>query len=157
VNKINPNRYPIYKFFGSFYSKVILVPVWISLKVFCICSIYLCHILIPFVYYSTTLSSNLKTNVLRQITGRRGGGLEAQLWVQSTIISEIIPRSHNKYPEYCLLSGERNRVRKDTQPCVRLGTPSDSRDSPAAGSVRAFLGQWFKTNFLYYFHHSCSR
>ena len=116
--------------------------VWISLQVFCICSIYLCHILIPFLYYSTKLSSALTTNV--------------KLSEPSTIISDIIPRSHKKYPEYCLLSGERNPVRKDAEPCVCLWTPSDSRISLSAGSVRAFLGHWFKANYLYYIHHSCS-
>jgi hypothetical protein len=52
------------------------------------------------------------------MTDNYQGGPEAQLTEPSIIINEITPRSHYRYPEYCLLSGERNPVRNDAQPIL---------------------------------------
>jgi len=40
----------------------------------------------------------------------------------TSVISEITRRSHDRYPEYCPLSGERNPVRKNRQPILVLFT-----------------------------------
>jgi hypothetical protein len=103
---------------------------------------------IPFLWFSqysnvTHLSPISVPKSVDYLTGRGPTGdytIGAPLPV---IISEVISRSHNSDPEYCLLSEERNPVRKNNKflYCM-FGAPWSTRGPRAAGSAGTYQRHW---------------